>query len=272
MADNEIRRLDENGLLYLWGKIKALIPAKTSQLTNDSGYIKASDIVGKLDATGDAKDTTVSFTQAAARTNIATGEKASTLFGKVAKWFADLKTVAFTGAYSDLTGAPSKVSQFTNDSGYQTADQVESAIIAKGYQTSAQVDSAITAKGYQTSAQVDSAITAKGYQTAAQVEAAVKAGVTGVYVPKGSSTFASLPTPAAANVGHVYNVTDAFTTTASFVEGAGKSHPAGTNVVVVQSGSSYLWDVFSGFIDLSGYILASDMVAITNAEIDEICV
>lgn len=257
MADNKIRRLDENGLLYLWGKVKALVPTKTSQLTNDSGYIKASDVAGKLDATGDAKDTTVSFTQAAARTNIATGEKASTLFGKVAKWFADLKTVAFTGAYSDLTGAPSKVSQFTNDSGYQTADQVESAI---------------TAKGYQTSAQVDSAIIAKGYQTAAQVEAAVKAGVTGVYVPKGSSTFASLPSPAAANVGHVYNVTDAFTTTASFVEGAGKSHPAGTNVVVVQSGSSYLWDVFSGFIDLSGYILASDMVAITNAEIDEICV
>ena len=242
MADNKIRRLDENGLLYLWGKVKALVPTKTSQLTNDSGYIKASDVAGKLDATGDAKDTTVSFSQAAAQANIATGEKLSTMFGKIAKWFADLKTVAFTGAYSDLTGAPSKVSQFTNDSGYQTADQVESAI------------------------------TAKGYQTAAQVEAAVKAGVTGVYVPKGSSTFASLPTPAAANVGHVYNVTDAFTTTASFVEGAGKSHPAGTNVVVVQSGSSYLWDVFSGFIDLSGYILASDMVAITNAEIDEICV
>lgn len=260
MADNKIRRLDENGLLYLWGKVKALVPTKTSQLTNDSGYIKASDVAGKLDATGDAKDTTVSFSQAAARTNIATGEKASTLFGKIAKWLADMKTVAFTGSYNDLSDQPeipTDNAQLSNGAGYQTADQVESAI---------------TAKGYQTSAQVDSAITAKGYQTAAQVEAAVKAGVTGVYVPKGSSTFASLPSPAAANVGHVYNVTDAFTTTASFVEGAGKSHPAGTNVVVVQSGSSYLWDVFSGFIDLSGYILASDMVAITNAEIDVICV
>ena len=186
-----------------------------------------------------------------------------------------MKTVAFTGSYNDLLDQPeipTDNAQLSNGAGYQTATNVNSIVTAKGYQTADQVEHAITAKGYQTSAQVDSAITAKGYQTAAQVEAAVKAGVTGVYVPKGSSTFASLPTPAAANVGHVYNVTDAFTTTASFVEGAGKSHPAGTNVVVVQSGSSYLWDVFSGFIDLSGYILASDMVVITNAEIDEICV
>lgn len=44
----EKRTLDENGVLYLWGKIKALItsklPTKTSQLTNDSGYITTADI------------------------------------------------------------------------------------------------------------------------------------------------------------------------------------------------------------------------------------
>lgn len=31
--------LDNNGLLYLWGKIKAIVPTKTSQITNDSGFI-----------------------------------------------------------------------------------------------------------------------------------------------------------------------------------------------------------------------------------------
>lgn len=36
--------LDENGLLYLWGKIKAILPTKTSQLTNDSGFITTADI------------------------------------------------------------------------------------------------------------------------------------------------------------------------------------------------------------------------------------
>lgn len=36
--------LDDNGLLYLWGKIKGLIPKKTSELTNDSGFITAQDV------------------------------------------------------------------------------------------------------------------------------------------------------------------------------------------------------------------------------------
>ena len=36
--------LDSNGLLYLWGKIKAAMPKKTSELQNDSGFITASDV------------------------------------------------------------------------------------------------------------------------------------------------------------------------------------------------------------------------------------
>jgi len=49
-------------------------------------------------------DTT--FTEASTRTNIASGESFSTILGKIKKFFTDLKTVAFTGAYSDLTGQP----------------------------------------------------------------------------------------------------------------------------------------------------------------------
>lgn len=36
--------LNNNGLLYLWGKIKAIIPTKTSDITNDSGFITTADI------------------------------------------------------------------------------------------------------------------------------------------------------------------------------------------------------------------------------------
>lgn len=56
---------------------------------------------------------------------------------------------------------PTKVSQLTNDSGFQNADEVDEAIIGKGYQTAAQVETAITGKGYQTAAQVESAINTK---------------------------------------------------------------------------------------------------------------
>lgn len=91
-----------------------------------------------------------------------------------------------------------------------------------------------------------------GLQTADQVRAAISSAITGVYTPKGSIAFKSLPTAAAGNKGWVYNVTDAFTTTAAFVEGAGHSYGAGTNVVCVDAGSgSYKWDVLAGTIDLT---------------------
>lgn len=63
-------------------------------------------IGNKLDKTGDSKDNTVTFTQASTRENIASTEKHSTLFGKIAKWFADLKAVAFSGSYNDLSNKP----------------------------------------------------------------------------------------------------------------------------------------------------------------------
>lgn len=77
----------------------------------------------KLDTTGNGSNVTATFTQASTRTNLATGEKLSVLFGKITKWFADLKTVAFTGSYNDLNDKPTipaKTSQLTNDSGFIT--------------------------------------------------------------------------------------------------------------------------------------------------------
>ena len=63
-----------------------------------------SALTNKLDKTGDGSNVTAAFTAASARANIATGEKLSVLFGKIAKWFADLGSLAFksTVAKSDL--------------------------------------------------------------------------------------------------------------------------------------------------------------------------
>ena len=55
----------------------------------------------------DTKDRTTSFTQAGTRENIRSGEKHKTIFGKIAKYFSDLKPVAFTGSYNDLSDKPS---------------------------------------------------------------------------------------------------------------------------------------------------------------------
>lgn len=69
---------------------------------------------GKLDnlpdnvvaTNGDTSENTVTFKTASARENLKSGEKHNILFGKIAKWFADLKAVAFSGSYNDLSNKP----------------------------------------------------------------------------------------------------------------------------------------------------------------------
>lgn len=51
----------------------------------------------KLNKDGDAKDATVTFTQAGSKVNIATGEKFSVILGKVAKWFSSFGAAAWMG-------------------------------------------------------------------------------------------------------------------------------------------------------------------------------
>lgn len=126
------------------------------------------------------------------------------------------------------------------------------------------------------SGKADNATTISGYgitdaYTKTEVDNKVDAALSSVYRPAGSVAFASLPSLTAANAGKVVNVTDAFNTTADFVEGAGKSYPAGTNVVIVDVGTeqspSYKYDVLSGFVDLTGYLLEADLVDITAQEL-----
>lgn len=266
-----MKYLDQNGLLYLWSKVKTLVPTKTSQLTNDSGFLTShQDISGKLDKTGDGANVTSTFTQASNRVNIATGEKLSTMFGKISKWFADLKTVAFTGAYSDLSGRPMKVSEFTNDSGFQNASQVESAITGKGYQTSSDVESAIVAKGYQTASQVESAITEKGYQTESQVNAIV--------VSKGYQTAQQVTTAINNAISDITGISFEVVSTLPTTGDVGKIYLISNGGANPNIYDEYIWitsdakfeKIGTTDVDLSGYAKTSDFVSITNAEIDTI--
>ena len=73
-------------------------------VTDEIAKIPTPDVSSKLDKTGDGSNVTATFTAASTRANIATGEKLSVLFGKIAKWFSDLGSLAFksTVAKSDL--------------------------------------------------------------------------------------------------------------------------------------------------------------------------
>lgn len=93
-------------------------------------------------------------------------------------------------------------------------------------------------------------------------------------IPKGSKAFAGLNPVTdlvAANLGFMWNITDGFTTTSDFAEGAGHVIPAGANVYVANVGTAaepvYKYDIFAGMYDLSGYALKSEM-AITDVSGD----
>ena len=62
--------------------------------------------IGALPTNGEASSTTVNFTESASRTKPTTGEKISSIVGKIVKFLSDLKTVAFTGSYNDLSNKP----------------------------------------------------------------------------------------------------------------------------------------------------------------------
>ena len=102
-----------------------------------------------------------------------------------------------------------------------------------------------------------------------EVDNAIGAAISSAYKAGGTCAFANLPTNDASHEGYVYNVTDSFTTTADFVEGAGNTYPAGTNVAIVDIGSSgspvYKYDVLAGFVDLTPYQTKNLATAVESA-------
>lgn len=167
---------------------------------------------------------------------------------------------SFDGQYTSLTGKPS-IEGHELVSGNQTAASL-------GLATPSDISTATADMATQTW------VTSQNYATTSNVNTLISQAVSTVYTPKGSladiSTLGTLST--SGKVGDVYNISSGFTTTADFVEGAGKVYPAGTNIVLVTVEETKKWDVLAGSVDLSAYVKSSEMVAITETEIDEICV
>lgn len=86
--------------------IKKVSLDELTEYTDDK-FSKLDD--AKLDKTGDASNVTSDIQSATIRTNLTTGEKLAVSLGKIKKFFSDLKTVAFTGSYADLTEKPTSM-------------------------------------------------------------------------------------------------------------------------------------------------------------------
>lgn len=113
----------------------------------------------------------------------------------------------------------------------------------------------------------NNAATSKQY-----VDNTIASQVSSVYKAKGSiATISDLPAASKDTEGFVYNIESEFTTTADFVEGEGKTYPAGTNVVIVNTtGTEYKYDVLSGMVDLSGYATTDALNTGLSGKLDKV--
>lgn len=163
---------------------------------------------------------------------------------------------------------PTDNKEIANGAGYQTASDVDTAITAKGYQTAADVESTVSGKGYQTANDVNTAITNKGYQTAADVDTAI--------TNKGYQTADQVDSAIADKLKDITGISFEVVTALPETGKAGTiyliSHAHGDKdaydeYVYIDSSKSFE-KLGNTDIDLSGYVLKTDLVAITNTEID----
>lgn len=98
------------------------------------------------------------FTVADKRENIASKEKMPKILGKIAKWFSDLKTVAFSGSYNDLSDKPIVDANISSTSTNPVQNKVIKKYVDDGVDTlkksvsdgKTKVANAITDKGVET--------------------------------------------------------------------------------------------------------------------------
>lgn len=244
--------LDKTGLLYFWGKVKdwvsGKIPTKTSQLTNDSGYITSADV-----PEGAVASTTTPKMDGTA----AVGTE--TAFAR-----GDHIHPKDTTKVDKVTGKGLS----TND--YTTAEKNKLAGIAdnaNNYTLPAATESSLGGVTLTSDINTDSTNTTKATTPKGVVDY-VSTVVGTPFKFGGSVTLSDLPSmPTDTYVNTIYNIKVEFTTTASFVEGAGKKYPAGSNIIVVNIDDTVKYDVLTGFFDLSPYALDADFVPIPNEEI-----
>ena len=266
MAD-EKKYLDNNGLLYVWSKIKSLIPKKTSELTNDSNYVSDANYVHTDNNYTSAEKLKLSGVETSAQVN----KLESVKVNGTALTIDSAKSVNVTvpTKTSDLTNNSNYVSDASyvhTDNNFTSTEKTKLSNVASGAQVN--VIESVKVNGTATTISNKSInltiptnnnqlTNGAGYQTASQVTTAINnalADMTGIKF----EIVETLPTQGL--VGTIYLI---------------KANSESTNDVY----DEYFWVAstqkyeFMGTTspDLSNYMTFDDVTAIPNSEIDTIC-
>ena len=235
------------------------VPTKYSDLSNDNNTVTDSSYVHTDNNYTTAEKSKLEAIASGAEVNqnaFSNVKVGSTTVSADAK--TDTLTLAAGGIVTltpDATNdkvtitVPSTLSSFNNDTNFTTLSGVSSMISNKA-------DKATTLSGYgitnaYTKTETQNYVTGLGYQTASDVSAAISTAVAAVLKYKGTKATVSALPSTGNQTGDVWHVTE-------------------TEGEYAWNGSS--WDELGSFVDLSPYVLASELVPITSSEISTICV
>lgn len=254
--------LDENGLLYVWQKIKqyvgSVVPTKQSDLVNDDYTVKDSQYGQYKTKVDDIEDRLDEIVTTGGEPNVIETVKvngaALPVANKAVNIIAETGTtdgaIAINGEDVSVAGLGSAA--YTNSNAYDRAGSAASVLGGIG-------DTADTPTVYGALAAAEAAqdgvdtINAAGYQTAADVTRKINEALDGV---TGISYEVVQSLPATGETGTIYLLANNGTAPNIYDE-------------YIWTGSGYE-KIGTTDVDLSGYMLTTDMVAITNSEIDTI--
>lgn len=246
-------------------KVNITVPTKTSDITNDSGFITTGDIpegaaasttTPKMDGTASAGKE-LAFARGD-HVHPSDTSKVDKVSGK------GLSTNDLTDALKSNYDAAYTHSNATHAPSNAQANVIESIKVNGTAQTitSKSVDIAVPTNnnqltngaGYQTSAQVESAITAKNYATKSEVATAV---ANAAHLKREILSSSTLPDVSSADANTIYMLPITSAT------GDNKF----TEWMVINGAWEKTGD---SDVDLSGYAKTTDFAAITNGEIDTV--
>lgn len=188
---------------------------------------------GTNSRTGEDTDNAKYYSQQSAQSQSAAATSADTASTKAEEAAANAAT-AKTSA-DNAAGSANLANEKANSAANSATIAVSNSNAAQQYASNAAA-SADTAQNYAV-ADTDSA---KYYYEQAR---RISESFSGALRPMGTVAFANLPMLSETASGSMYNISDQFTTTNEFKEGAGNAIPAGANIYKTEDGK---WDVLAG--------------------------
>lgn len=192
---------------------------------------------------GEDTDNSKYYSEQASKSATASANSASTASTKASEASSSASSASASAtksatSESNASKSASSAAESMSTAGTKASEAASSATSA-GNSASTATSKAAAASTSASNAATSEANAKKYYEQAK----AISESFSGALRPMGTVAFANLPAVTSASAGDMYNISDEFVTTSDFVEGAGITEPAGSNVYKTGAGK---WDVLAG--------------------------